>query len=100
MSASYGQHFMTHLRLTILRCLTDAPGCSANASILKSVAEECGLPATRDQVHTAIGWLDEQGLVRRSMVGALVLARLTDRGLDVAEGRARVDGVARPSLGG
>ena len=100
MSLSYGQHFMAHLRLAILRCLKDAPASSANASILKTVSQDLGLPATRDQVNTAIGWLAEQGLVNRSELGAMVIATLLDRGLDVAEGRARVDGVARPDLGG
>lgn len=98
--SAYQAHFMTHLRLLILRALVDAPACSANASILKSIAHEFGITATRDQVHTAIGWLAEQGLVARSEVGTLIIARLTERGQDVAEGRARVDGVARPSPGG
>lgn len=98
--SAYQTHFMAHLRLLILRALVDAPACSANASILKSIAHEFGLPATRDQIHTAIGWLDEQALVKRSEVGSLIIARLTERGQDVAEGRARCDGVARPSPGG
>lgn len=97
---SFQAHFMTHLRLMILRALVDAPGCVANASILKSVSQSLGLPATRDQIHTAISWLAEQGLVDRTEVGTLVVACLTERGQDVAEGRARVDGVARPTPGG
>lgn len=97
---SYQAHFMSHLRLLILRALVDAPGCIANASILKSIAQSLGLPATRDQIHTAITWLAEQALVERTEVGALVVARLTEGGQDVAEGRARCDGVARPSPGG
>jgi len=98
-SLAYGQHFMAHLRLAILRCLRDAPACSANASILKTVAQALGLPATRDQIHTALGWLDEQGLIALTTAGAMFIATLLDRGLDVAEGRARVEGVARPDLG-
>ncbi|WP_439471325.1 VpaChn25_0724 family phage protein [Brevundimonas sp.] len=97
---SFVDHFMKHLRLTILRALNDAPGCSANASILKTVAESLGLPATRDQMHTAIDWLAEQGLVTKESVLNLIVAKLTERGRDVAEGRARVEGVARPGLGG
>lgn len=90
-------HTDTHVRLTILRFLREAAGYVANASTLKSVCQAFGLVVTRDQVHTAVAWLHEQGLVTRSTHEEMVLATLTERGLDVAEGRAQVDGVARPS---
>ncbi len=96
----YAQHLMEHLRLNILRALSAAPASQANASILKSVAQQYGLNVTRDQVHTAIGWLADQGLVMRSTAGELVIATLTEAGLDVAEGRRRVDGVQRLGLAG
>lgn len=92
-------HFMPHVRLAILRCLAEAPGCAANASLLKSVLQQLGLPATRDQVHTAVAWLAEQGLVVRTEPLGVVVATLTEAGEDVARGRSRVDGVARPSPG-
>ena len=92
-------HFQEHLRLTLLRALTGAPGYKANSSILHSVACEFGLDATRDQIKTELAWLAEQGLLKTADIGGLVVASLTDRGLDVAEGRAMAPGVQRPSPG-
>lgn len=94
---SYSDHFRAHLRLCMLRLLADAPASKANASILRSAASELGLESTRDQLNTEIRWLDEQGLVVTHEVGGLLVAELTERGADVAAGRARVDGVIKPT---
>lgn len=97
---SYGEHFRRHLRLCLLRTLCDAPGNQANASILRSYADELGIDATRDQVNTELGWLAEQGLVTVASVAGLLVATLTARGEDVACGRARVEGVEKPTARG
>ncbi|MEO7691275.1 MAG: hypothetical protein ABIS51_18470 [Sphingomonas sp.] len=90
--------FLPHVRLTILRLLADAPGYSANDSVLVSATAAIGLPATRDQVRTQIGWLAEQGLVRAEHpTPTLTVAVITERGCDVAAGRGSVQGVQRPS---
>ena len=91
--------FREHLRLSLLRMLEGAPGYTANSSILHQVVGDFGLSATRDQVKTELTWLHEQNLVRKREleIGGLVVASLTDRGLDVAEGRASCPGVQRPS---
>ncbi len=92
--------FTEHLRLTVLRVLAGAPGFSTNSSIITSVATEFGLVATRDRVRTELAWLDEQGLITAKHVSDhMVVATLTERGLDVAEGRAMQPGVQRPSPG-
>ncbi|MDB5432410.1 MAG: hypothetical protein JWP35_3526 [Caulobacter sp.] len=97
---SYRDHFVQHLRLTVLRLLEVAPSCRANDSLLRDAAEGYGLSATRDQVRTEITWLNEQGLVTTEELGSLLLATLTSRGDDVAKGRATAPGVQRPSPGG
>jgi hypothetical protein len=94
---NYNEHFSKHLRITLLRILQGAPAFHANSSILHSFADGLGLSATRDQVRTEIAWLAEQGLVTSEDHDGLVVATLTDRGLDVAEGRTVVPGVQRPS---
>lgn len=95
---SYRDHLASHLRLTILRILAEAPSCKANSSILTDAADALGVPATRDQVRAEIAWLEEQRLVtsEQSLPG-LVVATVTERGLDVAAGRATVPGVQRPT---
>lgn len=95
---NYREHLASHLRLTILRVLAEAPGCKANSSILFNAADALGVPATRDQVRAEIAWLEEQRLVtsEEAMPG-LVVATATERGLDVAAGRATHPGVQRPT---
>jgi len=88
-----------HLRLSILRTLAGAEGYTANSSIIATVAVEFGLVTSRDRIKTELGWLAEQGLTANRPVGALIVATLTERGLDVAEGRATQHGVQRPSPG-
>lgn len=86
-------------RLVILRLLDQAPGCAANDSILHSGLDHVGHRCSRDQVKTDLAWLAEQGLVRVERLDGdhIVIAALTDRGLDVQAGRATVPGVKRPS---
>ncbi len=94
---SYADHFAKHVRLAILRFLDTAPGCRANSSILHSIVDELGLSSTRDQVKTELSWLEEQRLVTLVDLGHMLVATLTERGSDVATGRATVPGVQRPT---
>lgn len=84
-------------RLVILRILERAPGYTANSSILHSQLDHTGHRCSRDQVKGDVAWLEEQGLVKAEDVGFAVVATVTDRGCDVALGRAIVPGVKRPS---
>lgn len=94
----FSEAFQPHLRLTILLVLAEAPEYRANSSILTSSAEEVGLSATRDQVRTELAWLEEQRLVTLTHPSdTMIVAKLTERGLDVARGRGNVPGVQRPS---
>lgn len=87
-------------RLVILRSLSDQ-SYSLNDSVLQTVLEQFGHRVTRDQVRGDISWLEEQGLVTVETVGGYVMvATLTERGGEVATGRARHPGVKRPSARG
>jgi len=94
---SYQDHFAKHVRIAILRVLDSAPGCRANSSILHSAVDELGLTASRDQVKGEIAWLGEQGLIKVVDHDGLLVASLTERGADVAAGRAVVPGIQRPT---
>jgi repressor of nif and glnA expression len=87
-------------RLVILRSLSETQGYSANDSILHDVLASFGHSLSRDAVRTHMRWLEEQGLLAIQKIGDRTLvASITERGVDVATGRARVDGVKRPSPG-
>ncbi len=88
--------FTQNQRLVILRSLADA-GYDANESILDECLALYGHKISRDLVHNHLNWLEEQGLVRiERLSGGFMVATITQRGLDVANGEAVVDGVKRP----
>lgn len=82
-------------RLVILRLLADG-GYESSHYLLRETLELYGHRATADQIVVDLAWLAEQGLVETHAPAGVVLARLTNRGLDVAQGRATVPGVKRP----
>lgn len=71
-----------------------------SVDMLEMVLDAAGHNLTRDQIETEAAWLDEQGYVTRERPAmGLVVVALTDRGLEIARGKARVPGIRdlRPS---
>ncbi|QUM72196.1 ArsR family transcriptional regulator [Sphingopyxis granuli] len=98
---SYAEFHFQHVRLTILRVLAEAPGYSANDSVLTDAVNAMGLICTRDQLRTNLAWLEEQRLLTLLHPSpTLTVATISERGADVAKGRSIVAGVQRPSPGG
>ena len=85
------------IRLVILKALEQDLGYSHNESILHAIVEKFGHKCSRDQVKTQLAWLREQGLVDLEEVAGIYVATITQRGADVATGRANAPGVKRPS---
>jgi hypothetical protein len=95
---SFATHLREHRRLVILRCLAEIAAQRANTSVLTDGCNHFGITSTRDDVRTDVAWLCDQGLVRtEELTEAVRLVVLTERGADVAEGRAIVPGVRRPT---
>ncbi len=92
----YRQLITENQRLAVLKFLKDDSDYTLNTSILQDGLTAIGLDITRDKMETEVGWLAEQGLVEIEHYRTVTVARLTGRGLDVAEGRAVVPGVKRP----
>ncbi|ROH88634.1 ArsR family transcriptional regulator [Stagnimonas aquatica] len=99
MSKTYAQVVTEERRLQTLRLLAATkPDYRANSAILRDgLRAEHQHALSRDQMHTELAWLQEQGLLILEVVGSAVVASLTSRGLDVAEGTAEVPGVKRAS---
>lgn len=93
---SYADEVTEHRRLCLLRVLAAAPGYAGNDSILRGALDSFGLAASRDTVRAELAWLDEQGLIQSNDLAGVIVATITERGLDVAAGRAQVPGVKRP----
>lgn len=99
MPKDFRQTLSEDRRLVILRLLAEVDGYEANSSVLQSALESFGHTMSRDSVHTELAWLSEQGLATSAPLASIVVAKLTARGLDVAQGRATVPGVKRPGPG-
>ena len=98
---SFADTLRADRRLVILRLLEQAPSYSANDSIMRTGLRDIGHDVPADVVRADLAWLAEQDLVHVELVHTSVktihVARLTERGLDVAAGRATVPGVSRPA---
>ncbi len=97
--SSYVSTIAKHRRLTILKFLADSPEYTSNASILVEVCNGFGVTSTRDQVAGEIAWLKEQGMVTHEDHGEFIIVTATTRGVEIAQGLARHDGVKRPRPG-
>lgn len=83
-------------RLVILRSLAEV-GYDANESILSDCLDLYGHDISRDLVRSHLEWLEEQGLITLERLrDGYMVASITQRGLDVAQGRVVVSGVKRP----
>lgn len=99
---SYADYHGEHIRLSTLRLLNGQGGYTANDSVLCQGVNQYGLACTRDQMRGHLRWLEEQGLLTIEEVGSgkpILVARLTERGQEVATGAAAHPGVQRPSPG-
>lgn len=95
---TFDNHLREHRRLVILRVLAEIASHRTNTSVLADAANHYGVSSTRDDIRTDVAWLSDQGLVRREQLTESVsLVVLTERGADVADGRACVPGVRKPS---
>ena len=82
--------------LTLLKALESAAGYRAAQFILLRYCEQFGHAVSVDRIRTDLDWLAEQGLVKLDKPEGVFVATLSQRGMDVASGRATVAGVARP----
>lgn len=98
--ATYAEVLSGHQRLLILQMLSEDADYASNEVVLSTLLESVGHGLSQDALRAHLRWLAEVGLVTLEEVRPVgLLARITARGLDVARGLARIDGVARPRPG-
>lgn len=97
---NFAEHLEQDRRLVLLRALENASQYRANATLLRRYCDVVGHAVSADRLDGDLAWLQEQGLLSTERHAELTVATLTQRGLDVATGRAVCPGVARPSPGG
>ncbi len=94
--SQYAEFLRQDMRLVLLRLLEEMPAYRANSSVLNAALDNFGHSVSRDVVKTELHWLSEQGAVSLEDIGPVLVATLTERGHDIATGKARVPGVKRP----
>lgn len=88
-----------HRRLTILKFLADCAEYTSNASILVEICNKFGVTSTRDQVAGDLSWMRDNGMVTYEDHGDFIVVTATGHGVEIADGRARHEGVQRPRPG-
>lgn len=86
-------------RLVLLRALAAAAQYRANAYLLRRYCDHLGHVVSAIRIEADLVWLAEMDLVTLAQEGAVTVATLCPRGLDVSEGRSLIPGVARPQPG-
>ncbi len=82
-------------RLSILMALLNEPSFRMNDSEIRTVCAHFGNSMGSDECRGQLHWLDQQGLIAIDNHTGYVIAKLTSRGQDVAEGVITWPGVKR-----
>ncbi|MGD0564530.1 MAG: hypothetical protein ABSA66_15745 [Roseiarcus sp.] len=85
-------------RLVVLRMLAEQSDRRLNSSLLRDeLAERWAINRSRDWLHVQLRFLADIGAAHLTEAGSVMIAEITQRGLDHVERRIVLDGVRRPS---
>ena len=87
------------MRRTALVALSLSPDYSATLTTLRKALSCAGFEPSADVLRTQVAWLAEQGALDFAEDGPNLTLSLTERGEDIAAGRAAVPGIAVASAG-
>lgn len=96
---SFADGMASAARLKMLQLLEKAAGYSLNNNILHTALASMGIRLSSAAVRAELSFLEECGTVKLMDVGTMVVAELTERGLDVARGNSTMRGIDRPVPG-
>ena len=90
--------FLPNQRILILQGLEKDAGRTLSNEMLQRLLKSYGHTVSLSDVNVLVNWLEVRGYVRTERLAdkALVLAKLTRPGLDVALGLLRADGIDPP----
>ncbi len=93
----YQKTVSEHLRLTILRLLSEQGDYSLNESLMLDMLHDFAFSCSRDKLKTELSWLAEQGIVEINLAYGLSIVKINSRGVDVATGLTNMPGIKRPA---
>ncbi len=94
---NFDAHLKQDARLVILKELAKQGDYRLNETILVEVLDAFGYRKSRDWLRAQLRALQESGAVTLIEAGTILVATITQAGLDHVERRRQIDGVARPS---
>ncbi len=97
---TYNAYYLAQMRLAILRVLSELPGYGCNSSTLKDALKAWAFDIPSATFSAQLSWLADSGLISleaNQIKPSIKMLKLTERGLDVASGLTKVEGVAKPS---
>lgn len=92
----YRKFVAEDVRRIMLDELSRQPSYRLNDDLLLRVLESFGHNKARDYVREQLDWLERAKAVTLTEVGGIVIAELTEAGLDHVERRKLIAGVAKP----
>lgn len=96
---SYDSFMTADARLVILKELAKQADGRLNEVVLVRVLDLFGHHRSRDWVSEQLTWLAEKGAVEVTRAGTVLVARITQTGVNHIERRELLDGVNPPSFG-
>lgn len=97
---TFKQRLREDVRRVVLDLLAQAAGYDLSTDMIRTGLAEFGHRPSADELKTELNWLAEQDYLNIETRGENILvAKLTERGADVVDGRAAVPGVAKPPIG-
>lgn len=93
--ASYQKMVTEDLRRLLLTLLAKDSDYAINDNILQSALATYSHSVSKDDLCTQLDWLETNRLIDVEHVFDIRIAKLTDKGLEVANGQAYVEGVRR-----
>ncbi len=94
----YSEHYDATARLTILRALANETDYRLNDTLLMRTLEAFAIKRGRGYLRNQLRWLEQEAsAVKLHEVGTVMIAELTETGLDHVERRVVLDGVLKSS---
>ncbi len=95
--SGYEDYLQLDARLVILKGLARQADGRLNEVLVTRILDEFGYNRSREWVRTQMRKMEDVGAVRLSEAGTVLVATITRAGLDHAERRTILEGIARPS---
>lgn len=92
----FKDHVREDRRLQILVLLESSGGYGASHFLLHAALNGYGHEVPMDTLVSDLSWLEQQALLNLENMNPAIIARLTQRGADVALGRVIEPGIKRP----